>query len=211
MFALICFVSSSSYAAIIIDNTTSGLYNAGLGDIHAIDGPGGFLPGPNVSEGDPTIVLGADPLLAFTPEFGADWLGGDYTGGTWSAGPVPIPSNWTVNTETAIVYDFSLSSISDIKIDLGVDNGIIAWLDGTFIFGATAPGGANINEYDVNLTSVSAGNHSLQILRADHGGGTGYAISVDATSSIAVSEPSLVALFAAGLLGLGLVHRRKRL
>lgn len=210
LFALLC-LASSSYAAIIIDNTTSGLYNSGLGDIHAIDGAGGFLPGPNVSEGDPTTVLGADPLLAFTAQFGADWLGGDYTGGTWSVSPVAIPATWTVNHETAIVYDFTLSSTSDIHIDLGVDNGIIAWIDGTFLFGATAPGGANLNEYDIDLSSVSSGNHSLQILRADHGGGTGYAISVDATESARVPEPSVIALFAAGLLGLGIARRRKHI
>jgi hypothetical protein len=209
-FALLC-VASTSYAAIIIDNSTSGLYNSGLGDIHAIDGPVGFLPGPNVSEGDPTTVLGSDPGLDFSlvAAFGTDWLGGDYSGGTWSGGPVAIPSTWTVNDETAIVYDFTLGSISDIHIDLGVDNGIIAWLDGTFLFGATASGGANLNEYDIDLSGVSAGNHSLQILRADHGGGTGYAILVDATDSVAVPEPSIIALFAAGLFGLGFARRRK--
>ena len=210
LFVLLCLASSSSYAAIIIDNSTSGLYNSGLGDIAFIDGAGGFLPAANISEGDPTIVLGSDPGLNFNlvAAFGADWLGGDYSGGTWSGSAVPIPTTWAVNTETAIVYDFTLASISDIHIDLGVDNGIIAWLDGNFLFGATAPGGASLSEYDIDLSGVSAGSHSLQILRADHGGGTGYAISVDATDSAKVPEPSVIALFAAGLLGLSFARRK---
>lgn len=209
-FALLCIASSPAYAAIIIDNTTFGLYNSGIGDIEAIDGPGGFLPGPNVSEGDPTIVLGSDPSLAFTAAFGADWLAGDYSGGTWSAVPVAIPSGWTINTETAIVYDFTLSSASDIHIDLGVDNGIIAWLDGAFLFGATRPGGSSITEYDIDLLSVASGNHSLQILRADHGGGQDYDISVDATDSVSVPEPALLSLFGIGLLGLGIFRRKRK-
>ena len=79
LFAFLCLVSSPSFAVVIIDNASTGLYNAGIGDIASIDGAGGFLPGANSSEGDPTITLVSDPGLAFTAEFGADWLAGDYT------------------------------------------------------------------------------------------------------------------------------------
>ena len=193
-------------AAVIITNATLGLYNSGLGDLHAIDGPGGFLPGPDISEGDPVIVLGSDPGFAFTAAFGTDWLAGDYSGGTWSGVPVAIPSTWAINTETAIVYDFSLAAASSLHIDLGVDNGIVVWLDGTFLFGATAPGGSALTEYDIDVASLAAGSHSLQILRGDHGGAQDYHISVDAT---AIPEPSSLLLSAVALAGMRLMRRKK--
>lgn len=198
----------ASQATIIINDSTHGLYNAGLGDLHGMDGPGGFLPGPNVSEGDPTLTTTTDPGFAFTPAFGTDWLGGDYTGGSWSSGPVAIPGTWAVNSETAIVYDFMLGSTSDLHIDVGVDNGIFLWLDGNFLFGATRSGGASLNEYDINVSTLSAGQHSLQILRADHGGGTGYAIQVEATRSVNVPEPIGLALLGIGLTALGFSIKR---
>lgn len=201
--------SVQAHATLIIDNSTTGLYNAGLGDLSSMDGPGGFLLGQNVSEGDPTIELATDPGFSFTPEFGADWLAGDYTGGSWSAPGTAIPSTWAINTETAIVYDFVLGSLSDLTIDVGVDNGIVLWLDGVFLFGATRSGGANLNEYDINLSGISAGNHSLQILRADHGGSTGYAIEVRA-EAVQVSEPATLGLLSLGLAGLLATRRRKQ-
>jgi hypothetical protein len=192
----------------IITNATLGLYNSGLGDLQAMDGAGGFLLGPDGTEGDPTTVLGADPNFAFTAAFGTNWLGGNYSGGAWSAVPVAIPATWAVNTETAIVYNFNLATVSNLHIDLGVDNGIVVWLDGTFRFGATAPGVANLNEYDIDVASLAAGAHALQILRADHGGATGYAIAVDA-QDVAVPEPSSLLLTGLSLAGLRAMRRKK--
>ncbi len=72
--------SVQAHATLIIDSTTTGLYNAGLGDLADMDGAGGFLLGANIGEGDPTIELASDPGFTFTSEFGTDWLAGDYTG-----------------------------------------------------------------------------------------------------------------------------------
>jgi hypothetical protein len=200
--------SVQAHAVLIIDGSTTGRYNEGLGDLANMDGAGGFLLGPNVSEGDPTIDLVSDPGFAFTPEFGADWLGGDYTGGTWSGPGATIDSTWAINTETAIVYDFFLDSLSDLTIDVGVDNGLVIWLDGSFLFGATRSGGSNLNEYDINLSGISAGDHSLQILRSDHGGSTGFAIEVNA-EAVPVPEPATLGLIGLGLAGMALRGRRK--
>ncbi|OGT75069.1 MAG: hypothetical protein A3I78_11525 [Gammaproteobacteria bacterium RIFCSPLOWO2_02_FULL_56_15] len=208
VFALV-FGPLAANATIIINNSSGGLYNSGIGDLASVYGPTQF-PGANSSEGDPLIVNAAEPTT-FTAAFGTDWLNGNYTGGSWGVAS-PIPLTWAVNTESAVVYNFLLSSLSDIHIDLGVDNGIYVWFDGLYKFGALAPGGANLNEYDIDITGVGTGNHRLQILREDHGGGTGYAISVDVTaSSVSVPEPTTLALVGIGLAGLGFSRRRKKL
>lgn len=69
--------------------------------------------------------------------------------------------------------------------------------------------GANLNEYDINLSGIAAGDHSLQILRADHGGSTGYAIEVRA-QTVQVSEPATLGLIGLGLAGLIATRRRKQ-
>jgi hypothetical protein len=187
--------TGAAHAAVIIDGSTQGYYNAGLGNIIPVDG-------------DPTVNPATAPDLSGVTNLGTWLTAAAPTGGTWSAAPQAIPATWAVNSETAIVYEINAGTgLSNVHIDLGIDNGIYVWLNGSYLFGAMAPGGANINEYDISLPSLAAGKHYLQILREDHGGDTGYFIQMTADRTT-VPAPGALALLGIGLAGLGLLRRR---
>lgn len=228
----VAFVMASAFmpvaagATIIIDNTTLGFYNSGLGDLSTdsvlgaqTDGGTGFnlFPAANISAGDPTI-----PPVATEPNLGGadagtqtalgNFLGNTAAlGGNWSGAAQAIPRHWTVNDETAIIYEIVVGApFNDIFVQMGVDNGVYAWFDGVYQFGAMAPGVAVTFEYSFNTGPVSAGTHFLQILREDHGVLPGWTILADATESTGVPEPSTLFLVLTGLLGLVGYSRRKK-
>lgn len=73
--------------------------------------------------------------------------------------------------------------------NFGVDNGIFAWLDGNYLFGARAGGGPILGEYSLNLGDLAAGTHYLQLLLEDHGGSNGYAVQITADTFISAPVP----------------------
>jgi hypothetical protein len=130
-----------------------------------------------------------------------------------SATAQAIPSSWTINQETAIVYEVNAGSgLTNVRMEFGVDNGIFVWLDGAYPFGAVGPGAAIANEYNVALGNLSAGTHFLQVLREDHGGITGHDIlvSADASRVEPVPEPGSLSLVGAGALVILASLRRRR-
>lgn len=212
--------AGSAQAATLIDGGTQGLYNSGLGV--ALDGSnplGGGLsmfPLANVAAGDPVLDIpaGTPPDLSIVSSELGNWLTDPANpGGTWSAGNVAIPATWAVNTETAIIYelDGGATGLSNVMASFGVDNGIFVWLNGTFLGGHLRPGGVTPGEFSLNIGNVGAGMNFLQILREDHGGGTGYSVSVtgDAAQVGVIPLPAAGWLLLAGLGGMAALRRRQ--
>jgi hypothetical protein len=200
--------AGAASAATLVDNATQGRYNSSIGTV--LNGTDPFFVSPG--GGDPTVTLGpsqAPDLSAASAALGT-WLSTPSSpGGSWSVGPVSIPSNWSVQHETAIIYeiDGGATGFTDVSASFGVDNGILVWLNGMFIGGAQRPGGPVSGEHQFALGTLGSGTNYLQVMREDHGGGTGYDVSV--TGNVApIPLPAAGLMMIAGLGGLAAIRRR---
>ncbi|WP_347140591.1 VPLPA-CTERM sorting domain-containing protein [Paracoccus sp. SSK6] len=211
--------ATAGQAATLIDNSTTGYYNDGIG--RALDGTNPFggnhmFPLADVSNGDPSLDIPAAnaPDLSTAAAALGSWLSTPATpGGSWSAAPVAIPGSWAINDETAIIYtlDGGSSGLSNVNASFGVDNGVFVWLNGTFLGGHLRPGGVVPGEFTLSLGSLGAGLNYLQILREDHGGLSGYSVEVTGDVNPApVPLPASGLLLAGGGVLLAGLRRRKR-
>ena len=210
--------SGAAQAATLINGTTSGLYNSGIGQ--SLDGTNPFggnfmFPTENSSGGDPVLDIPAanEPDLSAASGSLGNWLTNPAApGGSWSAGPVGIPATWAVNSETAIIYqiDGGANGFNNVMASFGVDNGIFVWLNGTFLGGHLRPGGATAGEFTVSIGNLGSGISFLQVLREDHGGGTGYAVEVTGDVAAVIPLPASAWLLLAGLGGLAMTRRKPR-
>ncbi|WP_218653202.1 putative Ig domain-containing protein [Nostoc sp. TCL26-01] len=180
----------------LVNNSSQGYYNNKLGDLYP-GNPNNPLtanfPGPNNSTGDPTLSFPTAPNISSVNNLGS-WLsnpGNAISNGSWS-GLQSIPGTWTVNDETAIIYeiDGGNAGISDVKASFGVDNGIFVWVNGQYKLGATASGFSILGEYQLDLGDLAPGKNYIQVLREDHGGGTGYDVRITGTKNNFI-EPGL--------------------
>lgn len=189
---------SIASATTIVDNSTYGYYNDKLGDFFYV-------------AGDPTVTFTTAPDLSLAASGLGNWLSNPSSlNSSWTATAVTIPSSWKIYDETAIIYKFDggATGLTDVVAKFGVDNGIFVWLDGAFLKGWQAAGGSSEWEYSLDLGSLSAGVHYLQILREDHGGATDYDVLVTGEAA-PVPEPATMLLFGTGLAGLATIGRRK--
>jgi hypothetical protein len=216
-FSMLALAGGAAQAATLVDSTTTGLYNNGIGTV--LDGTNPFggnfmFPLANVSGGDPSLDIpaGSEPDLSAAAASLGNWLSTPTTpGGSWSASDVAIPGSWAVNTETAIIYeiDGGATGLMDVSASFGIDNGVFVWLNGSFLGGHLRPGGASLGEFVIDIGSIGAGRNYLQILREDHGGGTGYAISVTGEAASIVPLPATGLLLIGALGGLAAFRRSR--
>lgn len=210
--------ANQAQAVELINNSTLGYYNSSLGDLYPGDPEHPlalYFRGPNLSTGDPTLTFPIPPDILGVANLGT-WLydtEAALTYGFWSEKQV-IPSTWAVNTETAILYEIDGGEygISNLIGNFGVDNGIFIGVNGDYVFGATAPGPAVAFEYsNINLGSLKPGKNFIQVLRADHGGSTGYVVSITGDyNTKPIPEPSAaLSMLVLGAFGLGYNWKRQ--
>lgn len=200
--------AGAANAATLVDNATQGLYNNSIQTV--LNGNDAFFV--PTGSADPTVTLGpsqAPDLSAASSQLGGWLTTPALPGGTWSGGAVSIPSSWDIEDETAIIYEIAggATGFTDVSASFGVDNGILVWLNGMFIGGAQRPGGAFPGEHEFALGTLGSGANYLQVLREDHGGSTGYDVSV--TGNVApIPLPAAGLMLIAGLGGLAAIRRR---
>jgi hypothetical protein len=205
VFLLAC--SNLSFAARVkvLDGGDFGYYNDSIGTVldhtNEIDPQVLYLfPGPDQQEGDPVLNPAPEPDLSAAAGVLGQWLNTPPVLNANWRGPGPIPYDWKVNTETAVIFRFDTggAGLRDFVLEIGADNGIYVWLDGVYRHGAFAPGGAREWEYFIPLGDLAAGTHYLQLLREDHGVENGFRMKLTA-----VPEPATLALLCLGILRIG--------
>ena len=198
----LCAAQAASAAPVVLVQTSDpGYYNDSIGTV--LNGTNGGESGPfPVNDDAPRTFSTAPDLSAASAALG-NWLVDPVNlNANWRAEP-SIPNSWTPGTEVAVMYRFDTLGATNVVAKFGVDNGIVVWMDGQYLFGARGPGSFTPGEYSVDVGDLVAGTHYLQVLLEDHGSINGYDVRITADTFVPagnnVPEPASLALVALGL------------
>ena len=123
-------------------------------------------------------------------------------------------TNWTAGTDLALQTTINVagSVVGDVTLNLATDNGAIVFVNGVEVFSEIAEGYTSIWEYTRTISGglFSAGANEISVLTEDHGGATFFDMQLIADDGITrVPAPGVLALFGLGLVGMGLLRRRR--
>ena len=204
-------VSAAVDAVVLVQTNDPGFYNNSIGTV--LNNTNGGELGPFPVSNDDNLIFPTEPDLSAANTALGNWLTDPFNlNSNWSS-LSPIPNSWVAGTEVAVIYQFNTLGATNVVASFGVDNGIFAWLDGTYLGGARSAGGVTPGEHVFNVGDLTAGTHFLQLLLEDHGQANGYAVEITADTFIPgppVPIPAALWLFGSGLLGLIGVARRKK-
>lgn len=195
----------------LVQTSDPGFYNNSIGTV--LNSTNGGETGPFPISNDSNLNFPSAPDLSAANTALGNWLTDPFNlNSNWNLLSA-IPNSWAVGTEVAVIYQFNTLGATNVVASFGVDNGIFAWLDGTYIGGARRSGGVSLGEHIFNVGNLTAGTHFLQLLLEDHGTTNGYAVEITADTFIPgppVPLPAAVWLFGSGLLGLIGIAKHKK-
>lgn len=207
--SVLLFVSPPAAALVLVQTSDPGFYNNQIGTL--LNGTNGGESGPFPVSNDSNLDFPTEPDLSAAATVLGDWLGDPFhLNSNWTFLET-IPNQWPVGTEVAVIYRFDTLGATNVVASFGVDNGIYAWINGSYIGGARRAGGVSLGEHVFPLGDLDAGSHFLQLLLEDHGSTNGYAVEITAdsfTPGPPIPEPATVLLVALG--GLGILWRGAR-